>query len=167
VRLAMFYFSDRDIIEALESAHRRGVDVRVLLDPNKDAFGREKNGIPNRPVARELRAAGIPVRWCDTHGEQCHMKMLLVDYGRGESTLIAGSANFTRRNLEDLNLETNVAVRGVRDADALRESRAFFALLWANQTNRIFSAEYPKYADDSLGKRLLYRFMEASGISTF
>jgi hypothetical protein len=26
----------------------------MILDPNKDAFGLEKSGIPNRPVAAEL-----------------------------------------------------------------------------------------------------------------
>ena len=70
--MAMFYLSDRDIIEALKQAAGRGVRLRVLLDPNKDAFGREKNGVPNRPVAHELMQAGATVRWCDTHGEQRH-----------------------------------------------------------------------------------------------
>ncbi len=50
----MFYLSERQIIKALIAAQQRGVQVRVLLDPNKDAFGREKNGIPNRQVAAEL-----------------------------------------------------------------------------------------------------------------
>ena len=66
--LSMFYLSERKIIKALKSAQERGVIVRVLLDPNKDAFGRQKNGIPNRQVASE-HAVGIPIRWCDTHGE--------------------------------------------------------------------------------------------------
>ncbi|HEY7885050.1 MAG TPA: phospholipase D-like domain-containing protein, partial [Cellvibrionaceae bacterium] len=75
--LAVFYLSDRHIVRALKRAAERGVMVRVLLDPNKDAFGREKNGVPNRPVAHELTGAGVKVRWCDTHGEQCHAKWLI------------------------------------------------------------------------------------------
>ncbi len=75
--LAMFYLSERQIIKALIAAQQRGVQVRVLLDPNKDAFGREKNGIPNRQVASELNAAGVKVRWCNTQGEQCHNKMMM------------------------------------------------------------------------------------------
>jgi hypothetical protein len=58
--LVMFYFADRQLIRALTRAARRGVSLRVLLDPNKDAFGRTKNGMPNRQVARELVAAGVP-----------------------------------------------------------------------------------------------------------
>jgi phosphatidylserine/phosphatidylglycerophosphate/cardiolipin synthase-like enzyme len=37
----MFYLSERQI-EALKQAKKRGVDVRMILDPNKDAFGRQK-----------------------------------------------------------------------------------------------------------------------------
>ena len=54
IDIAMFYLSDRDVIQALLAAAKRGVAVRVMLDPNKDAFGRTKNGIPNRSVATEL-----------------------------------------------------------------------------------------------------------------
>ena len=72
--VAMFYLAHRELIEALIWAHQRGVQLRILLDPNEDAFGRKKNGVPNRQVASELHAAGIPLRWCNTSGEQCHFK---------------------------------------------------------------------------------------------
>ncbi len=52
--------------------------MRVLLDPNKDAFGFEKSGLPNRQVASELIAASdgaIKLRWYRTHGEQFHAKL--------------------------------------------------------------------------------------------
>src|SRR5690606_1456482 len=54
IRIAMFYLSDRKVFEALLAAARRGVIVRLILDPNRDAFGRQKDGVPNRPVANEL-----------------------------------------------------------------------------------------------------------------
>ena len=80
------------------------MNVRVLLDPNKDAFGREKNGIPNRQVASELNDAGVNVRWCNTQGEQCHSKMIIKSNGQ-QAELILGSANFTARNLKNYNLQ--------------------------------------------------------------
>ena len=114
-----------------------------------------------------LQRAGIPVRWCDTHGEQCHAKMLLADYANGESVLLLGSANFTRRNLQDFNLETNVAVRGSPDAQALRDARAYFELVWGNDGGRVFSVPYEAYGEESTRKRFLYWLQETTGLSSF
>lgn len=165
--VAVFYLSDRHIVRALSEAAKRGVQVRVLLDPNKDAFGREKNGVPNRPVAHELMQAGVAVRWCDTQGEQCHSKWMLHSGSDGNSTMVLGSTNFTRRNLHNLNLETSVVVRGPAEAEPLEQGREWFNDQWYNRDGRQFSVDYDVYADESLWHRVLYRVMEATGISTF
>ena len=165
--LMMFYLADRDVIEAIKRARQRGVAQRILLDPNKDAFGRNKNGIPNRPVARELHKQGIPVKWCDTHGEQCHAKMLISHCQSGASSIIMGSANFTRRNLENYNLETDVWLKGARDTPVFADAQAHFDLMWHNAAGKNMSVDYQAYADNSWLKRWFYRFMEASGFSTF
>ena len=104
-------YPSASVIQALLAAARRGVAVRVILDPNKDAFGRTKNGIPNRSVATELAAASdgaIKVRWFRTHGEQFHSKLVAMRTAT-EFWFTLGSANLTRRNLEDFNLEANIA----------------------------------------------------------
>jgi phosphatidylserine/phosphatidylglycerophosphate/cardiolipin synthase-like enzyme len=167
IDVAVFYLSDRGIVEGLVAARARGAGVRVLLDPNKDAFGHEKNGVPNRPVAVDLRRGDVAVRWCDTHGEQCHAKLLLARYRSGETALILGSANFTRRNLQNLNLETSVVLRGPERLSALRDAAAWFELLWTNAPGRHFSVDYETYADESLHKRFQYRLEERTGLSTF
>ena len=165
--LMMFYLSDREVIAALKRAHERGAQLRLLLDPNKDAFGREKNGIPNRPVAHELNAAGIPIRWCNSMGEQCHTKMLLVQDRSGDSVIVTGSANFTRRNLDDFNLETDVVVRGSQTAGVFVDARDYFEDSWNNTAERTYSVPFEGFEDSSFWRRRLYRFMEWSGISTF
>lgn len=166
--IAVFYLSHRALIEALVAARQRGVRVRVLLDPNRDAFGIEKGGIPNRPVARELHAAGVPVRWCATQGEQCHSKLLLRrPADGGEAELILGSANFTRRNLDDLNLETSVRLRGPLDTAAIDDAAAFFARRWHSTPTRITSEPFAAHDDASAWQRWRYRIMEATGLSTF
>lgn len=164
--MAMFYLSDREIIDALKSAQKRGVTLRVLLDPNKDAFGREKNGIPNRPVAYELTQAGITVRWCDTHGEQCHAKWLM-HCGAEKTAMVLGSTNFTRRNLHNLNLETSVVLTGPANAVPFRRGQSWFDESWYNLYGRHYSVDYENYADEREWPRLLYRAMEATGLSTF
>lgn len=167
VDIMVFYLSDRDVIEALLDSRQRDVTVRILLDPNKDAFGRQKNGIPNRPVAWELNGHEVPVRWSDTRGEQSHVKMLLHRTGGGEATLITGSANFTRRDLADLNLETAVVVAGPGERPVFRGAQRFFDDAWHNTSERAYSVPYATYADPSTVRRWLYRFMEASGFSAF
>ncbi|MFC4728646.1 phospholipase D-like domain-containing protein [Coralloluteibacterium thermophilus] len=167
IDVAAFYLSHRGVIAALRDAHARGAAVRVLLDPNRDAFGRTKNGVPNRQVARELHAAGVPVRWCDTHGEQCHAKLVLLRRADGDAELVAGSANFTRRNLDDLNLETSLRVLATEDDPAVADAAAWFEEQWSNTPERRYSLPYPAYADDARLRVLLYRIGEATGLSTF
>jgi phosphatidylserine/phosphatidylglycerophosphate/cardiolipin synthase-like enzyme len=171
VRIAMFYLSDRKVIEALLAAARRGVIVRLILDPNRDAFGRQKDGVPNRPVANELVSESdgrIEVRWYRTHGEQFHTKLVLITQG---DRLIAslGSANLTRRNLRSYNLEANVALEMAADSPLAAEMLGFFDRLWSNEAppGTEFTAAFGAYRDEDRGRYWRYRVMEATGLSTF
>lgn len=164
--LAMFYLSERKIVKALKSANARGATIRVLLDVNADAFGRAKNGIPNRPVAAELHKAGVSVRWCATAGEQCHAKWFHLAKS-DQHLFILGSANYTRRNLYDLNMETNVAIFADSEQAISLSMNDYFDRQWNNLHGRIYSTDYDRFADDSFWLTLQYRFMEATGISTF
>ena len=165
--LAMFYLSHRGVIPALKQAARRGVQVRALLDPNHDAFGRKKSGLPNRPVGMELHRAGIEVRWCLTTGEQCHAKLLLLRHADGSGEMLLGSANFTRRNLDNFNMETNVEWQAPAGHPALAAAGEYFALRWGNGHGERHSLPFSEYADDSWWRYWRYRLMEATGLSTF
>jgi phosphatidylserine/phosphatidylglycerophosphate/cardiolipin synthase-like enzyme len=167
----MFYLSDREMIEALIAAAKRGVAVRVILDPNKDAFGRTKNGIPNRSVATELAAASngaIKLRWFRTHGEQFHCKLVALRTA-DEFWFTLGSANLTRRNLDDYNLEANVAVSVPPTSELAVSIGAWFEMIWSNKgpPDLEYSADIGAYADPAQGTYWLYRLMEATGLSTF
>lgn len=165
--LAIFYLSDRHVVRALRNAVSRGVQVRVLLDPNREAFGHGKIGVPNLPVGTELNDAGVSVRWCDTQDEQCHSKWILYRDNQGSAEMLLGSTNFTRRNLHNLNLETSVVLRGEIETEPLQQGLDWFEDQWYNRDGRQFSVAYETYADERLWLRLLYRTMEATGISTF
>lgn len=167
IDIAMFYMGDRDVIKSLKKAGERGVSIRLLLDPNKDAFGREKNGMPNRQVANELVRASTgstEIRWCNTHGEQCHSKLLLITKGES-ATLMQGSANFTKRNLDDYNLETDTVMSGDVQENIFTDARQFFDMQWNNENEKSYSVSYDVYDDDSLYRTLVYRFKESSGLS--
>jgi len=164
VYLSMFYISDRDIVEALKAAAKRGVEMSLLFDANKDAFGREKNGIPNRQVAKELmdlELENVSLRWCLTQGEQCHSKLLLAEQEAGWEVIL-GSANYTRRNLENFNLETNVRLASENKDELLTEIQAWFDEEWEKR-----SVAYETYADDNLLRIWWYRVGEWSGLSHY
>ena len=168
VRMAMFYLSDREVIAGLLGAANRGGEVLLLLDPNKDAFGRRKNGIPNRPVAQELveKSQGkIQVRWYGTHGEQFHPKLTMISLP-GEAVLIGGSANLTRRNLDDLNLEACLEVTAPANSQVVREATGYFDRVWRNHDG-VYSLDFSEFAETSQLRYGLYRFQEWSGMSTF
>lgn len=167
IDLLLFYLSDRQCIRALKGAQQRGAAIRLLLDPNKDAFGRTRTGLPNRQVGDELHRAGVSVRWAATHGEQCHAKLLMVSGAAKPAMLLLGSANFTRRNLDNFNLETDVAVRGAAEDKVFTDAGRFFDTLWHNQQQRQYTLEFGAFADPSLRRKLLYRFLEATGLCTF
>lgn len=110
----VFTLTDSEILAELTAAHRRGTDVRVLLDPNQSY---------NRHSFTLLRGAGVSVRWYPIpKGALLHAKAGLFD---GE--LIVGSANWTRSGLgtnHELDIETE-------DAGAVAGYLARFETDWA------------------------------------
>jgi phosphatidylserine/phosphatidylglycerophosphate/cardiolipin synthase-like enzyme len=171
VRIATFYLADRTMMRTLLDAAARGVQVRVILDPNRDAFGRQKDGVPNRPVANELVTRSnerIQVRWYRTHGEQFHTKLALI---RRADRFIAslGSANLTRRNIGNYNLEANMALETSADAPLALEMTGYFDRLWNNDgpPGTEYTAAFGAYRDEDKGRYWRYRLMEATGLSTW
>jgi hypothetical protein len=81
--------------------------------------------------------------------------------------LILGSANFTCRNLNNLNLETDVRVLAQANDPVMAQAQAYFERVWSNPNGQNFSIDYAKYQDDSRLKYWWYRFSEWSGLSTF
>lgn len=166
ISIGVFYISDRDIVKAIKAAAKRGAKVQMVLDPNKDAFGIKKNGIPNRQVAAELmKEETVEVRWYATNGEQYHSKFLLVE-NASEAILVGGSANFTRRNLADYNLENNLYVSMPTAHPLFTEIEDYFNRIWTND-NGNYTTDYATYEDNSVWKKVFYRFQEITGLSTF
>jgi phosphatidylserine/phosphatidylglycerophosphate/cardiolipin synthase-like enzyme len=171
ISIATFYLADRKVLDALLDAADRNVSVRLILDPNRDAFGRQKDGVPNRPVANELVTQSgerIQVRWYRTHGEQFHTKIALI---RHQHRFIAslGSANLTRRNIGNYNLEANIALETADDSPLAIEMQGYFDRLWNNDgpPGTEYTAVFGAYRDEDSGKYWRYRLMEATGLSTW
>jgi phosphatidylserine/phosphatidylglycerophosphate/cardiolipin synthase-like enzyme len=92
----VYTLTDPELIAEMTAAKRRGVTVRVLLDPNQ-AYNRHGYAV--------LRAGGVEVRWYPIpKGALLHAKIGLFD---GE--LVLGSANWTLSGLgvnHELDIET-------------------------------------------------------------
>ncbi len=166
ITLALFYISDRGIVTELKKAAQRGVQIRLILDPTKDAFGREKIGIPNRQVAHELtQEPNIEVRWYSTNMEQFHTKMVVIE--SADTVIInGGSSNLTRRNLDNYNLEANIRILSAQDTRLAEEVKTYLNRLWDNPDGT-YTLDYSAYQDTSGLRYWLYRIQEFTGLSTF
>lgn len=164
-----FYISDFDILKALGEAANRGVDVKIVADLNKDAFGIEKNGTPNRPALTELveKHPTIQVRWYNTHGEQYHTKMMYFQREKGlNNTAILGSGNFTRRNLEGYNLETDVELTMEAGENLDRNIQDYFERIWNNSGGE-FTLPMDEFKEESFFLRVLWKIQEKTGLCTW
>lgn len=98
VLVQAFSFTSRRIAAALVAARRRGVEVLVTADREQTV-----TGAGNR--IRELAGAGIPV-WLETRYVAAHNKVMIIDAGTREATVVTGSFNWTagaqRRNAENV-----------------------------------------------------------------
>jgi phosphatidylserine/phosphatidylglycerophosphate/cardiolipin synthase-like enzyme len=113
----IYTLTDPLVIDELVFAHRRGVDVRVVLDPSQ-AY--------NLHAYAVLVAGGVPARWYPLpRGALLHAKIGLFD---GE--LVLGSANWTRSGL-DVNHELDIETS---DPAAVSAYAARFETDWARSS---------------------------------
>lgn len=168
ILIGVFYLADRNIIKELISASKRGTQIRIILDMNKDAFGLKKIGIPNTEAANELLSKSsnkIQIRWYNTHGEQYHSKFAVFQ-GKSRTVVIGGSANFTRRNIRDYNLETDLEVTAPNDSQFAKEVLSYFNMIWNNEGGS-YTIDYRNHKTSSTFKTILYRIQEGAGLSSF
>jgi cardiolipin synthase A/B len=125
--VAMFLFTDEDLVGAVIAASRRGVDVRVLLDANRLALELDLHGFPNKVTIQKLMRAAVPVRvFVAEPGQEMHMKVALFDDHRA----VVGSTNWTTGSFR-FNSEGCLAIR----RGAVQETlRALFQEDWETRS---------------------------------
>jgi phosphatidylserine/phosphatidylglycerophosphate/cardiolipin synthase-like enzyme len=97
LEIAAYAFTHPDIAAAVIRAHKRGVDVQIVMDMVEE---RDKTS-----VGPDLIAAGIPLRVRHKRGFQ-HNKYMILD----RSIVITGSFNFTV-SADERNAENIVVIR--------------------------------------------------------
>jgi hypothetical protein len=146
--------SDRAVMHSLLRAGERGAHLQLLLDPIPS---------PNLATAGELAQQDnrrIEVRWNAAAAAGPGSQLAMVRH-RNDLWLYLGSANLTRRNLADLNLESAVELRLPASSALARSIAEQFSKHWSG------AAAYAQYSDPSDAAYWRYRLAEASGLSSF
>jgi cardiolipin synthase A/B len=90
IRIKMFVFSDPSFLEAVIAAHKRGVEVRVMLNPERRDG--EKENVETR---KALRGAGIHVQDSNPSFDLTHEKSMVID----DKWAFVASLNWSPQNL--------------------------------------------------------------------
>jgi hypothetical protein len=110
----------------------------------------------------------VHLRWYRTHGEAFHSKLVMISSPeRVWATL--GSADLTRRALEDYDLTANVTLEVAREAPLALQMSDYFETLWSNRAllGIEYSADFGVYADSTQSSYWVYRLMESTGLAGF
>jgi phosphatidylserine/phosphatidylglycerophosphate/cardiolipin synthase-like enzyme len=103
LRVKMFVFSDPALRKAIIAAQRRGVAVRVMLNPARRSGEQE-----NEAARAALERAGIAVQDANPAFALTHEKSMVVD----DVTAFVNSLNWTTRNLTETRDYAVVTTRG-------------------------------------------------------
>ncbi len=113
IYIPAFIIIERQIIDELASAKKRGVDVKIIADA--------LNASAKHSRIKELRAAGIPVK-IENYAGKLHSKTMIID----DKYLILGSMNFSYSG-ENRNDENLIILENPQAAKFYRD---FFRYLW-------------------------------------
>lgn len=92
LRIKMFTFSDPTLIQAVIDAHKRGVKVRIMLNPARRSGEKE-----NDETRRQLTSAGVNVIDSNPAFDVTHEKSMVVD----SETAYVKSLNWQTKNLTE------------------------------------------------------------------
>lgn len=129
-----FLITHSSISNALISAHKRGVDVKVILDANNVYTRNTKHDF--------LRKNGIPLK-VENYAGKMHSKTMIID----DEYLILGSMNFSYsgENKNDENLLV------IQNSKLAKYYRSFFEYLWLKIPDKYLKFNPKAESHDSIG----------------
>jgi len=152
LQIRMFLFTDPTMLTTVLAAKKRGVVVRVMLNP-----ARRDGTSDNDETRKKLVAAGIEVRDSNPDFALTHQKSMVID----ETTGFVESLNWETRDLTETRDYAVATTRGVEveemiacfDADWNRQKfspRGDSRLIWCPNNGRERIADFIESAKDSL-----------------
>jgi len=168
LRVKQFTLTDPDVMAALVKAHKRGVDVRIMLNPHRSSGDRA-----NDESYAALRKAGLKVEWTNPAFAVTHEKSMVVD----DAVALIATFNMATKyftETRDYGIITThhrpiAEVISCFEADWARkpfEPEAGSNLLWSSNNSRRVMAEFidgaereldiqhPKFVDVTIVERI-------------
>lgn len=133
LNISTFFLTDKWVVADLIAAHRRGVDIRVIVDATSARNSYSKHQL--------LREAGISVK-VENWGGKMHMKAASSD----GSHLIAGSMNWTSAG--NYSNDENTVL--IESADLAKQYDAFFERLWQSIPEKWLITDPAPESEDSV-----------------
>ena len=129
-----FLITHEKLADALISAHKRGVDVRMIVDAT--------NASSARSAVKRLRAEGVGVK-VENYAGKLHSKSIIID----NKYVVTGSMNFSNSG-ENKNDENVIIIEDARLAIFYRD---FFEYLWKKIPDKYLKQNVRAEGKDSIG----------------
>jgi len=114
IDIEVYILTDQDVIKALQRAETRGVEVRIILDPNQTS---------NLKNVDQLKNRGVEIKWYPvTKPAQMHRKVAIFD----KKKVFLGSTNWTHNGFTK-NCEISLFLD---DSQAVAKIEEIFARDW-------------------------------------
>ena len=92
IRVKMFLFSDPSLLDAVIAAQQRGVDVRIMLNPERRDGEKE-----NADTRKKLTEGGVHVSDSNPAFDVTHEKSMVID----DTTAFVQSLNWETKNVTE------------------------------------------------------------------
>lgn len=134
IYIPTFVLTDKMVVEALTNAHKRGVEIKIIIDALNASGKHSKHQI--------LRDAGIKVK-TENYAGKMHSKSMIVD----DQYTIIGSMNFSYSG-ENKNDENLIVIK---DSEISKFYKEFFLYQWNKIDNKWLKFNARAEGTDSIG----------------
>ncbi len=134
IYIPIFYITNYSLIGALEKAHKKGVDIKIINDAT--------NSHNKYSIHKELRKKGIKVK-TENYAGKMHMKAAIID----DKISFIGSMNFTKT----ANIQNDENVLIIYDTDITKYLKETFLYIWNKIPEKYLIYDPKAESTESLG----------------
>lgn len=163
--------SDRKLVKILMDKINDGVKCNFILSPNYDKFKQDSKTLPNRQVVYEIRRAtkdhknNMNVRWYDEKDIVLGVNLIKINK-KDEDIIFTGSSTFSRRNLNNSNLNSNLKIVSNKNSNLNKEVDMFLDNI-RNNSKLKYTVDEIEHEDSNIYRWTKYFIVEILGMNNF